>query len=63
MELGVSHEQNLSSLTPNIDNIFDKYNKTFGTHKISFMTITIRQEAIISYILRKSSFVTLSPIF
>ena len=27
MELGVSHEQNLSSLTPIIDNIFDKYNK------------------------------------
>ena len=27
MELGVSHVQNLSSLTPNVDNIFDKYNK------------------------------------
>ena len=27
MELGVSHEQNLSSLPPVIDNIFDKYNK------------------------------------
>ena len=27
MELGVSHVQNLSSLTPIIDNIFDKYNK------------------------------------
>ena len=27
MELGVSHEQNLSSLTPIIDNIFDTYNK------------------------------------
>ena len=27
MELGVSHEQNLSSLTPIVDNIFDKYNK------------------------------------
>ena len=26
MELGVSHVQNLSSLTPVIDNIFDKYN-------------------------------------
>ena len=31
MELGVSHEQSLSSSTPNIDNIFDKYNKKFGT--------------------------------
>ena len=27
MELGVSHEQNLSSSTPIIDNIFDTYNK------------------------------------
>ena len=27
MELGVSHMQNLSSLTPVVDNIFDKYNK------------------------------------
>ena len=27
MELGVSHEQSLSSLTPMVDNIFDKYNK------------------------------------
>ena len=27
MELGVSHEQNLSTLTPIVDNIFDKYNK------------------------------------
>ena len=27
MELGVSHEQSLSSLTPIIDNIFDTYNK------------------------------------
>ena len=27
MELGVSHEQSLSSSTPIIDNIFDKYNK------------------------------------
>ena len=35
MELGVSHEQNLSSLTPIVVNIFDKYNKKFGTHKIS----------------------------
>ena len=26
MELGVSHVQNLSSLTPIVDNIFDKYN-------------------------------------
>ena len=26
MELGVSHVQSLSSLTPIIDNIFDKYN-------------------------------------
>ena len=25
MELGVSHVQNLSSLTPIVDNIFDKY--------------------------------------
>ena len=36
MELGVSHEQNLSSLTPIVDNIFDKYNKKFDTRKISF---------------------------
>ena len=28
MELGVSHEQSLSSSTPIVDNIFDKYNKT-----------------------------------
>ena len=27
MELGVSHEQDLSSSTPIVDNIFDKYNK------------------------------------
>ena len=27
MELGVSHVQNLSSLPPIVDNIFDKYNK------------------------------------
>ena len=27
MELGVSHVQNLSSLAPIVDNIFDKYNK------------------------------------
>ena len=27
MELGVSHEQSLSSSTPVIDNIFDTYNK------------------------------------
>ena len=27
MELGVSHEQSLSSSTLTIDNIFDKYNK------------------------------------
>ena len=27
MELRVSHEQSLSSSTPVIDNIFDKYNK------------------------------------
>ena len=27
MELGVSHEQSVSSSTPIIDNIFDKYNK------------------------------------
>ena len=27
MELGVSHEQSLSSLTPIVDNIFDTYNK------------------------------------
>ena len=27
MELGVSHVQSLSSLTPIVDNIFDKYNK------------------------------------
>ena len=27
MELGVSHEQSLSSSTPVVDNIFDTYNK------------------------------------
>ena len=27
MELGVSHVQSLSSSTPVVDNIFDKYNK------------------------------------
>ena len=27
MELGVSHVQNLSSLPPIVDNIFDRYNK------------------------------------
>ena len=27
MELRVSHEQSLSSLTPIVDNTFDKYNK------------------------------------
>ena len=42
MELGVSHVQNLSSLTPIVDNIFDKYNnKKFGTHKIFFQIMTI----------------------
>ena len=27
MDLGVSHEQSLSSSTPIVDNTFDKYNK------------------------------------
>ena len=40
MELEVSHVQNLSSLTPIVDNIFDKYNKKFGTHKIFFQIMT-----------------------
>ena len=43
MELEVSHVQNLSSLTPIVDNIFDKYNKKFGTHKIFFQIMTIKQ--------------------
>ena len=41
MELEVSHVQNLSSLPPIVDNIFDKYNnKKFGTHKIFFQIMT-----------------------
>ena len=47
MELGVSHVQNLSSLTPIVDNIFDKYNKKFGTHKIFFQIMTIVLDKII----------------
>ena len=46
MELGVSHMLNLSSLTPIVDNIFDKYNnKKFGTHKIFFQIMTFRRVA------------------
>ena len=44
MELGVSHVLSLSSLTPIIDNIFDKYNKKFGTHKIFFQIMTLPKQ-------------------
>ena len=46
MELGVSHVLSLSSLTPIVDNIFDKYNKKFGTHKIFFQIMTERSIGI-----------------
>ena len=41
MELGVSHVQNLSSLTPIIVNIFDKYNKKFWYPSDLFQIMTI----------------------
>ena len=46
MELGISHVQNLSSLTPIVVNIFDKYNKkilvptrSLSDHDTIFMMI------------------------
>ena len=55
MELGVSHLQNLSSLTPIVDNIFDKYNnKKFGTHKIFFqIMIMFSLDFINNYVIFK----------
>ena len=53
MELGVSHEQSLSSLTPIVDNTFDKYNKnlvpirSLSDHDIIYKEVTI----CISYLL------------
>ena len=45
MELGVSHVQSLSSLTPIVDNIFDKYNnknlvpiRSLSDHDIRFVS-------------------------
>ena len=52
MELEVSHVQNLSSLPPIVDNIFDNYNnKKFGTHKIFFQIMT---EALLKVTDRKA---------
>ena len=48
MELGVSHEQNLSSPTPIIDNIFDKYDKnlvpirSLSDHDISIRAFNVK---------------------
>ena len=44
MELGVNHEQNLSSLTTTVVNIFDKYNKKFWYPQDLFqiMAITLK---------------------
>ena len=48
MELGVSHEQNLSSSTPIVDNIFDKYNKnlvpirSLSDHDIKVRVVWVR---------------------
>ena len=50
MELGVSHVLNLSSLTPIVDNIFDKYNKKFGTIR-SFPDHDIRLFSIRNFII------------
>ena len=49
MELGVSHVQSLSSSTPVVDNIFDKYNKnlvpirSLSDHDIYKVVIATRQ--------------------
>ena len=63
MELGVSHEQSLSSLTPIVDNTFDKYNKnlvpirSLSDHDICKKQITIsRIISSLSFNLRDNSF-------
>ena len=49
MELGVSHVQHLSSLTPIVDNICDKYNKnlvpirSLSDHDITITITTFKQ--------------------
>ena len=55
MELGVSHVQNLSSLTPIVDNIFDKYNKnlvpirSLSDHDIKIIVRYIPMHGDITY--------------
>ena len=47
MELGVSHVQNLSSLTPIVDNIFDNYNKNLvPIRSLSDHDINIKQQLV-----------------
>ena len=41
MELGVNLEQNLSSLTTTVVNIFDKYNKKFWYPQDLFQIMTL----------------------
>ena len=55
MELGVSHEQSLSSSTPVVDNIFDKYNKnlvpirSLSDHDIIFFQTCLAWMGLSSY--------------
>ena len=61
MELGVSHVQNLSSLTPIVDNIFDKYNKnlvpirSLSDHDINIYTI-VHQVLILQALVTVSTY-------
>ena len=64
MELGVSHVLSLSSSTPIVDNIFDKYNKKFGTHKIFFQIMTLVYCSITLHVnFKNSSFRELSSTY
>ena len=64
MELGVSHMQNLSSLPPIVDNIFDKYNKnlvpirSLSDHDSLFMKHIPKQKELdkfVNYLKTKSN--------
>ena len=49
MELGVSHVQNLSSLTPTVDNIFDKYKNLVPIRSLSDHDSIIGVEMVNGY--------------
>ena len=56
MELGVSHEQNLSSLTPIVDNIFDKYNKNLvPIRSLSDHDMTVRQREELKELIKEAT--------